>query len=210
MLGLHLAELERRRHQTARGLSPALGRPDGGDYGVDHVEGLQEPFDDVRPGLRPAQAVLGPAGYDLDLVGDVGFQRRLQVERPRPAVDQRHHVDAETGLERRQFVQVVEYDVGVGVPLERDDDLRVVAGREVLYVADAFELAAVDQLGNAFLDSARAGLVRQLGDDDLGTATRFFDRRLGPHADRTATGPVGVDNPLAAEDEAHRWESPAL
>ena len=98
VLRLHLAELERRRHQPLTCFAPAIRRPDGGDYGVDHVEGLQKAFDDVSPGPRPAQAVLGPAGYDLDLVGRVGFQRRLQVERPRPAIDQRHHVDAETGL----------------------------------------------------------------------------------------------------------------
>ena len=29
--------------------------------------------------LRPAQAVLGPAADDVDLVGDVGLERRLQV-----------------------------------------------------------------------------------------------------------------------------------
>ena len=98
VLRLHLAELERRRHQPLTGFTPAIRRPDSGDYGVDHVEGLQKAFDDVRPGLRPAQAVLGATGYHLDLVGHVGFQRRLQVERPRPAVDQRHHVDAKTGL----------------------------------------------------------------------------------------------------------------
>ncbi len=111
---------------------------------------------------------------------DVGFQRRLQVERPRPAVDQRHHVDAETGLQRRQLVQVVEDDVGVGVPLERDDDLGVVAGREVLDVPDALELPAVDQFGDAFLDGPRAGLVRQFGHDDLSTVAGFFDRRPWP------------------------------
>ena len=83
-----------------------------------------------------------------------------------------------------------------------------ITGRQVLYVPDALQLPAVDQFGDALLDGAGAGLVRQLGDDDLGAVAGLFDRGLRPHPDRTPPRPVGVDDPLAAQDQARRWESP--
>ena len=73
---------------------------------------------------------------------------------PSRYVDQRHHVDGEVGLQRRALVEVVEHDVGVGVALELDHELGVVAGRHVVEVGDAVELAAVDQLGDALLAMA--------------------------------------------------------
>ena len=69
-----------------------------------------------------------------------------QVERARHAVDQRDHVDREGRLQRRELEQVVEHDVGVGVALERDDEAGLAAGRVVVDVGDAVEVAAVDEL----------------------------------------------------------------
>ena len=42
-----------------------------------------------------AQLVLGAPGDDLALVADVVVDQLLQAERPRHAVDERDHVDAE-------------------------------------------------------------------------------------------------------------------
>ena len=154
VLRLHVRELEGRRHQLVPGLSPTVRLADRGDDGVDHVQGLDEPFDDVGPRPSPPEAVLAAPAHDVDLVGYVRLEGGLQRERPRDPMHQGHHVDAEARLQRRQLEQVVQYNVGVGVPFEGDDDLRVVARRQVLDVPDALQFPAVDQFGDAFLDSA--------------------------------------------------------
>ena len=45
------------------------------DDRVDHVEGLEETFDDVRALARLVEAVLRAPGDDLDLVRDVAVER---------------------------------------------------------------------------------------------------------------------------------------
>ena len=56
VLGLHLAELERRGHAArSRAAARSSAGPDGGDDLVDHVERLDEALDDVGPVLRPCR-----------------------------------------------------------------------------------------------------------------------------------------------------------
>ncbi len=117
VVGLDLAELERRGHEPGAGRFAIVGGPDEGDDLVDHVEGLQKAVDDVGPGLGLAQAELAPAGDDLDLVVDVGAQRLGEVQSAGNSVDQRNHVHPEAGLQGGVLEQVVEHHVGVGVAL---------------------------------------------------------------------------------------------
>ena len=49
VVGLLLAEGERFGHEGAPGGRAVVGGPDHGDHLVEHVEGLQQPLDDVRP-----------------------------------------------------------------------------------------------------------------------------------------------------------------
>ena len=170
-----------------------------------------------RPSSRCArfcglvEAELGAPGDDLDLVADVALQRVGEVERARHAVDEGDHVDAEAGLQLRELVEVVEHHVGVGVALERDDQAGLATGRAVVDVADAVEVAAVDELLDAAGDRRAAGLVRQLGDDDLvAAALGLLDRRRGAHLDAAAAGAVGVHDAGAAEDAAAGREVGAL
>src|SRR5262249_7029351 len=148
-----------------------------------------------------SQPVLGAPADDVDLVLDVDSHRVPQGQRAGHAVDQRHHVDAEAGLQGRELEEVVEHDVGVGVALELDHDLGVDAGRKVVDVADALELAAVHQLGDLGLYHRRTGLVWQLGDDDLHTAAGLLDLGPRPHADRPASRAIRVEDAGAAEDQ---------
>ena len=163
---LHLGEGEGLGHQRGARLGPVGRPPDGGDDGVEHVDGAQEALDDVGPVARLLQAVLRATLNDLDLVVDVVRERLRQVQRARHAVDQGQHVDAEAGLQRRLLVQVVEHDVGVGVALQLNDQPRLLVGRGVAHPADAVEIAGPHQLGDLLLNHLDRGLVRQLGDDD--------------------------------------------
>ena len=208
VLGLELGEPEA-LHEATAGRGPVLAGADEGDHLVDHVEGPQQALLDLLVPAGLVQAVLRPAGDDLDLVRDVALERLHQVERAGHAVDQRHHVDGEAGLQLRLLEQVVQHDVGVGVPAQADDEVGLAAGRVVVDVGDALELAGVDQLLDAPGDGLAAGLVGQLGDDDLhaaAPASRLLDGGLGPHLHAAPAGAVGLHDPGPAHDEAARRE----
>ena len=90
----------------------------------------------------------------------------LSAEQLRLAVDERDHVDAEHGLERRLRVQVVQHHFGDFAALELDDDAHAVLVGLVAQVGDAVDLLVARQLGDALEQARLVHLVRQLGDDD--------------------------------------------
>ncbi len=211
VLGLLLAEGERFGHEPGPGRADILRPADQGDDRVDHVESPEEPIEQVGPLLGLTQPVLRSAGDHVDLVVDVGLEGLDQVERPGDAlallvdVDEGDHVDAEAGLERGQLPQVVEHDVGVGVALEADDQLGVVAGRQVVHAADAVQLAAVDQLGDPGGDGVHGGLVGQLADHDLSlTGLGLLYLGLGPHPNGSTARSIGVPGCRRARGCTHR------
>src|ERR1019366_7014326 len=98
---LLLGEVERRGHQRdARGTA-VVRTADSRDDEVQHVDGLQQTFDDVRASLGLAESELRASREDFDLVRDVVRQRLGEIERARYAIDERQHVDCEGSLQRR-------------------------------------------------------------------------------------------------------------
>ena len=109
------------------------------------------------------------------------------------------------------LVELVEHHLRVGVALQLDHEAHRVARRLVAHVADALDLAVVDELGDLLADHLDRGLVRHLGDDDAQVAlAALLDLGDGAHLDRAATGAVGVVDPAAAEDQRARREVGAL
>src|SRR5581483_3738643 len=141
VLRLHLAELERLRHEPLTRRGAVFGAADQRDHVVDDVERLQQTFADVRLLLRLVEAVLRPAADDLHLVRDVDLERLLEVQRARHAVDERDHVDGEVRLQRRVLVEVVEHDERGRVTLELDHETRLALRGLVVDVGDALDLA---------------------------------------------------------------------
>ena len=203
-------ERERLGHQRCAGRRAVVRTTDGGDHGVEHVDGPEEPLDDVGPLLRLAQPVLRPAGYDLYLVVDVVREGLGQVEGARHRVHQGEHVDAEAGLQRGLLVEVVEHDVGVCVALQLNDQPGLLIGRGVQHPADAVELARPDQIGDLLLDHLHRGLVRELGDDDAVADAALFDLGHRAHFDGAPPGPISVEDALAAQNEGAGREVRAL
>ena len=109
------------------------------------------------------------------------------------------------------LVELVEDDLGDLVALERDDDPHPAAlGGVVLEVGDPADLLLAHELGDLHDEAVVAALlhgVGQLGDDDrLAAASDVLGVRLAAHAHAPAAGLVGVEDPLAAEDDAARRE----
>ncbi len=200
MVRLLLGEQERLGHQRhARGRS-VVGPTDRRDDEVQHVDGAQQSFDDVRTGLGLAKSELGPSGHHLHLVGDVVRQCLGHVERTRHPVDEGQHVDCERGLQRRVLVELVEHDVRVGVALQSDHETRLAARRVVLHRGHAFEVARLYEVIDLLFDRLHRDLVGELGDDDTGVATVLLHLGDGPYLDRTASRAIGVEDPLSSQD----------
>ena len=87
---LNLREGERLCHERARGSRPIVGPPDRGDDGIQHLDRLEQPFDDMRPGPGPFPGGTAIAwSTDLDLMVDVvtsQLGRGSRFEAPRPRV----------------------------------------------------------------------------------------------------------------------------
>ena len=197
---LHLGERERLRHQGGAGLGAIGRRPDRRDDGIEHVDGAQEAFDDMRTVARFLQSVRRPTLNDLDLVVDVVRQRLREVQRARHAVHEGQHVDAEARLQRGLLVEVVQHDVGVGVALQVDDQRRLLVGRRIAHPTDAVEVTGPHQFRDLLLNHLDGGLVRELGDDDAVSAASLLDLGDGAHLYGAAAGPVGIEDALPAEN----------
>ncbi len=175
---------------------------------VDVGQRDRQAFEDVAAIAGLAQVEHRPARDHFTAVTDERLDHVLEVEQPRLAVEQRHHVDAEHRLHRRLLVEVVEDDLGVLAALELDDDAHAVLVGLVAQLGDALELLAAHQLGDA-LDQARlVHLVRQLGDDDglAAGVVVFLDLGLGADDDAAAAGRVGGVDFAGAVDDAGRRE----
>ena len=171
-LGLDARQLEALHQAVARGVGVARAA-DQLDHRVDVGDRDEQALEDVQARLALAQLVLGAAHDHLALVVDVVADHRQQAERARHAVDERDHVHAEGGLQRRVLVEVVEHDLRDRVALELDDQPDAGLVGLVAQVGDLLDPAVLHHLGD-LLDQARAvvapvalgHLVGHLGDDD--------------------------------------------
>ena len=125
---LDLAELEGLRHETGASLVDVSGAADELDDRVDHVEGADEPFDDVLAFAGLVDAVLRAPRHDFHLVGDVDEHRLRQVQDLGNTVDERQHVHREARLHRRVLVELVQDDLRIGVAAKLDHETRRVTG----------------------------------------------------------------------------------
>ena len=142
---------------------------------------------------------------DLAAVPQERFEHLLEAEQLRLAVDERDHVDAEHGLERRLRVEVVEHDFGDFAALQLDDDAHAVLVGLVAQLGDAVDLLVAHQLGDALEQARLVHLVRQLGDDDRLAAADLVDVfEVRARADRqaAAAGAIGRGDLGGAVDDA--------
>jgi hypothetical protein len=92
-----------------------------------------------------------------------------------------------------------------------DDETRLALPRLVADVADALDLAVLDQLGQLARDRVDRRLERNLGEDDrLRAARTRFDLVHRSHPHRAAPGAERVLDAFVPHDEAARREIGAL
>ena len=106
-------------------------------------------------------------------------------------------------------VEVVQNDLRHFTAAQLDHYAHTVLVGLIAQLSDAFELLFLYQLGDLLNQPRLVQLIRQLGDDDLLTATHLvdvFDGRAGTHIDASATGAVGLYDAGATVDNARGRE----
>ncbi len=152
---------------------------------------------------RLGEQELGPPGDDLFAERDEQGQQILQGHHLRTAGVEGHHVGAETGLQRREPVELVEHHVGNGVAFQFHHHPIAVAVGLVAQVGDALDLLFAHQVGDALDHGGLVHLVGNFRDDDRFTVLADgVDRHLAAHHDRAATEMIRRTDALAAQNDA--------
>src|SRR5690606_35871022 len=176
-----------------------------GDYFVEVVERNEISFQDMCPPFRFRQCELGTPDVHVMSVVDEILDKILQVKGQRPALDQRHVIDAEGRLQRCVLVKVVQYDVTYRVLLEIVHDAEPLPVGLVSNVRNAFDNLVVYQ-GRRLLD--HLGLVHLVGnlrnDDLFPTAGAGHDLCPPAHDDPPTPGKVGFAYALNAVNDTTR------
>ncbi|MBP1770654.1 MAG: hypothetical protein H6P96_1272 [Candidatus Aminicenantes bacterium] len=166
----------------------------------------------MGPFLRLPQLEARPPQDDLLAVGDEVLHDIEEAQRLRLLVDDGQHDDAEGDLELGVLVEVVEDDLRQLSPLDLDDDAHALAVGLVADVGHPLDPLVVDELGDRFEQARLVDLVGDLENDDLVLFAfgRPLDEGLGPEMEDAPAVPVGVEEALAAVDDAARRKVRAL
>ena len=178
-LGRHLVarigdQLDQRDHVLRRPVAghQLLARRGRVGRFADHGDDLVDIGDGDGQSDQNMGAVAGLAQQELDAAADhllaelgEGADHVLERELLGLAADQRHHVAAEGGLQRREAVELVQHHIGHGVALQLDDDAHALAVGLVANIGDAFDPLLAHQLGDLLDHRRLVHLIGDLGDD---------------------------------------------
>ncbi len=189
-------------------LRGVLARPDDRDDAVEVRERDGEAEQDVRALLGLPEVELRAAHDDRAAVVEEVAEEVLQREDARLPVHDREEDDSERRLQRREREDLVQDDLRDGVALDVDDDAHSLAVGLVADRGDALEAFLVHEVRDELDEPRLVDLERDFRDDDrLAVALLvLLDPRLAAHLQDAASGPVGVHDSLAAEDDPARRE----
>ncbi len=171
------------------------------------VEGDPQPGNDVRPTLGLLQVKLGPPSDDVFLVLKVVLQDLLQAQDLWSSVDNRQHIEVEGRLHQSHLVEVVQDDLGAGIPPDVDYNPHPVTVGFIIDIGDPVDLLVPGQFSNPLDQLSLIDHVRNLMDDNpLLTVLLFLNINLGPHDDRATTSLVGLTDPGFTHDDPTSWE----
>ncbi len=191
------------RHQIIAGVAGRMGRAHDADYFIDVVQRQSEAEQNVVTVARLPQFEIGAAAHDIDAVFDEVLDGLQQAEFARLAVDDGEVDDAEADLQLGVFVEVIEDDLGLFAALQLENDAHAVAVAFIADLGNAFDPLLVDQRGGVFDQTRFIDLIRNFLDDDaLAVLAHRLDAGLGANAKTAAAGAEGVEDALAAEDDA--------
>ena len=123
--GLDFSELVWSNHQRCFSRACIIAFTNQLDDLINDVERLHSTFEKVQTTFGFVETEFGTTSQYFDLVTDVSVECIGQGELARNAIDQCHHVDAEACLQLCLLKQVVEHNVGVGITLQLNGEIRL-------------------------------------------------------------------------------------
>src|SRR5664279_1907387 len=119
-VGLNLVNAEQLHQALASNLDGRTSANERDDV-VEPLERGKVSPDDVRALFALAKAIARATDDDLDLMRDPVPDERIESERARHVVDERHHVATEGVLQLGVLVKVVQHNLGDRVALQHND-----------------------------------------------------------------------------------------
>ena len=196
---LKIAEAEALLQSLLRLLTRLRGADDGDDL-VEIVDRQEKPVENVLTSLGLLEFKARSARNNLEAVVDVAAEEVFEIQDFRASAVDGEHDRAESRLELRMLVKMIENDLAHRVAFDVDDDSDV-GLRFVADVADAENNLLLDEFGHVLYHFGLVYAVGDLGyDDALAAVLLLLD--LGGAADRKLTAAElvhGVDAVYAAD-----------
>ena len=203
---LHQGRLPTARHQLLLGDRRGRGVLDDGDEFVDVGKCHGLTFEEVSLVAVFLQTENRAAIHNFAAVTQEIFDDLPEIQKPRLAVHQSHHVHAERGLHHGELVELIQNHFTEGTDFEFHDDAHLVGG----FVADfgnAFDLLVVHETRNRLHEHFLIDLVGNIVyHQNLASRLRFFVVRVRTDDDAAAARAVAFVNALQTKDDAPRGE----
>ncbi|KAF5063760.1 hypothetical protein DSECCO2_291370 [anaerobic digester metagenome] len=139
------------------------------------IQGDQQAFQDMSPFPGFGQIILGAAGDDLFLEFKIMIEHLLQVQQLGPHVNQSQHVDAEGILQLGMLVQLIQDNMGIGIPLDFNRNQQTVPVGQIFDVRNADDPFFLYHLGNALHQFGLVDLIGQFRYFYSASAVLFLD-----------------------------------
>ena len=165
IIGLHLVDAKA-DHQVGHHLALFLGGADDLDGLVDVQQDGGQALQQMQALFLAVQVVVGAAAHAFHAERRPLLQDLPHAHDPGLTGHQNVEVGAEAVLQRGGLEQLGHQLVGVHAALEVQRELQAVQVGLVAHIADLFDLAGLDQLGNLVHDGFHRGGGRDLGDLD--------------------------------------------
>ncbi len=195
------------RHEGFARLPGILRGADEPDHLIDIAHRDCQPDQDMRAVARLAQEMLGAPGDHLLAEGNERGEQVLEIHDQRAPAVKRHDIGAESRLQGRVAVELVENHVGHCIAPKLNHHAISGAVGLVAQRRYAFDLLVAPKLADALDHRSLVHLVGNLADDDrLTVATQRLDVDLASGHDRAAAEMIGGADALATKNDAARWE----
>ena len=147
----------------------------------------------TNQGMRPVAGLIEfinrPAADNFFAEFDKGADNVFQIQHNRAAVMNSQNVHAETGLQRRIFIQLIQNDIGLKITLQLNNNPDAMAVGLVANLRNAVQFLFFYQFGDTGNHCRLINLIGNFVDNNrLFILADFFNGAFGSHHYRTASG----------------------
>ena len=196
-------QLQVQCHQARLGRRFVRTRLDQVDDPVDVRHREDQPFQQVGPLTRSTKQKLRPSRDHIFAMFQEIIEHITKRQCPRGAVHQRDVDNAERRLQRREFVELVDDDVGFGALFEVHHNPHARAVGVILHVGDVRDPSFLHALGDVLDDRRLEHLIRNLRNDDLfSSAADLLGMQLPPDLHSASACAVAFANARSPADHS--------